>query len=286
MEQSSSIPIMVEQREVKIEKEELPKGYGETRIFLLPRDPWWAFTYWEVTEQTKKQYEKEFQTGQLTLRLYDVTGIEFDGTNAHKIHDIAINPLADNWYINVPEVNRSWCVDYGVKMPDGSFVSIARSNVVHMPRYGVSALTDEQWAILHSEFERLLEISGVSQIGKGSFDVAKLMRQRWEEIVSISSLAVASPMGIPSWFAPPVVEEVEKKRGFWLKADTELVVYGQTEPTAEVKVAGKKVHLYPDGSFSLRFSLAEGTTEIPVESESQDKLERRQIKLTITRKTE
>src|SRR5688572_5579577 len=30
------------------EAAELPRAYGHDRIVLLPRDPWWAFTYWEV----------------------------------------------------------------------------------------------------------------------------------------------------------------------------------------------------------------------------------------------
>lgn len=273
-----------EKREVFVEKKELPCEYGETRIFLIPRDPFWMFTYWELTPETKAKYqEMRKQGGTLILRVYDVTGVEFDGTNANSFFDITINESVDNWYINVPQVNRNWCVDIGVKLPDGSFIHFTRSNVVFMPRYGVSPITDEKWAILQTEFERLLKFSGVDQIGKGSFDVAKLMRERWEEIVSISSLAVASPMGVASWRGVEVSEE--RKPGFWLKVDTELIVYGQTEPTATVRVGATPVGLCPDGSFSLRFYLPEGETEIPISAENSQRTQSRHIKFNISRKT-
>lgn len=278
---SSTIPLIVETKEVKVEKEELPKIYGETKIMLLPRDPFWAFAYWEISEKTKKEFEEKLKVAQLNLRVYDVTGIDFDGTNANSYFDIQVSELADNWYINLPQMNRSWCVDLGLKYPDGSFEMITRSNIVHAPRYGVSPITDEQWAMLQKDFERLLEISGISQIGKGSFDVAKLMRERWEEIVSISSLAVASPVRV----AIPQIEVEIPKREFFLQAETDVVVYGKTEPDASLSIAGKDVGINPDGSFSVRFSLKEGEIEIPIEAENKNKTQKRKLNFKIIRKT-
>lgn len=278
---SSSIPFRVETREVKVEKEELPKVYGETKIMFLPRDPFWAFAYWEISEKTKKEYEEKLKVANLNLRVYDVTGVDFDGTNANSYFDIQINELADNWYINLPQMNRSWCVDLGLKYPDGSFEMLTRSNIIHAPRYGVSPITDEQWALLQKDFERLLEVSGISQIGRGSFDVAKLMRERWEEIVSISSLAISSPVGV---VAPQVEVEIPR-REFFLQADTDVVVYGKTESGANLNIAGNDVDLQPDGSFSVRFSLKEGETEIPIVAENKDKTQKRRLNFKITRKT-
>ncbi|MFM9158365.1 MAG: Rho termination factor N-terminal domain-containing protein, partial [Dolichospermum sp.] len=33
--------------------DDLPNGYGESRIVLLPRDPQWAYTYWDVPNDHK-----------------------------------------------------------------------------------------------------------------------------------------------------------------------------------------------------------------------------------------
>jgi hypothetical protein len=266
-------------------KSGLPKNYGETKIVILPRDPIWFYAYWEVNQDTFNTLrgqlgEQKFNSSRWALRVYDVTGISFDGTNAHRYFDITVSPATDNWYVNVGEVNRSWCVDLGLITPDGTFVLIARSNIVAMPRQGVSPITDEQWGILQQEFERLLKLSGVERIGKSSFDIAKLMRERWEEIVSIS--LPTSPGGASSFRG---VREEAKPKGFWLKADTELIVYGATEPDATLTVQGQPVALRPDGSFSLRFYLPDGEQSYPIEATSADGTMKKQITFVVARET-
>ena len=32
---------------------DLPAGYGESRIVLMPRDPQWAYTYWDIPNDHK-----------------------------------------------------------------------------------------------------------------------------------------------------------------------------------------------------------------------------------------
>jgi len=287
---SSSMGVAGPKREVVVSiKEELPKSYGDTKIVLLPRDPFWAYAYWEINENTRKEIQKEygsdiFKKGKLILRVYDVTGLKFNGKNAHKYFDVTINEQADNWYINVPESNRWWCVDLGILLPDGKFVLIARSNIVKMPAFGVSPITDEQWGVLQKEFEKLLQLSGIEQIGKSSFDVVKLMRERWAEIVSISSAQMPfSPKGISSFRQQPVSIPSEKAKDFWLKADTELVVYGSTEKDANLTIAGEKVNISPDGSFSVRFNLPDGRKEIPIVAESKDKTMSKKITFDVIR---
>ncbi|MBU2567773.1 MAG: DUF4912 domain-containing protein, partial [Elusimicrobia bacterium] len=248
-------------------------------------------TYWEISagvrRKLKKQHGSRIFSRGLTLRVYDVTDIKFDGTNAHGDFDVSVDASADNWYVNIPEANRTWCVDLGVVLANGKFVLIARSNIVNMPRYGVSPITDEKWGILQKEFERLLELSGVEHIGKSSFDVTRLMRERWEQIISISSARMPfSPKGISSFRQQPPVEEYPKERKFWLKANTELIVYGTTESDATLSVAGEKVKLKSDGSFSLRLELPDGKKEIPIKAVSPDRKMRKQIKFSVSRKTE
>ncbi|MCY7279198.1 MAG: Rho termination factor N-terminal domain-containing protein, partial [Phormidesmis sp. CAN_BIN44] len=33
---------------------ELPEGYGESRVVIMPRDPQWAYTYWDVPNEHKE----------------------------------------------------------------------------------------------------------------------------------------------------------------------------------------------------------------------------------------
>lgn len=267
-----------------VKREDLPKSYGDTKVVILPRDPLWFYAYWEISQDAinslkEKIGEEKFNSSSWILRVYDVTGIDFNGSNARRYFDISINHDADNWYVNVTEANCSWCVDLGLFTIDGEFVFVARSNILIMPRQGVSAITDEQWAILQREFEKLLKLSGVDQVGRSSFDIAKLMRERWEEIVSIS---LSSPMGASSWKG--VVPEA-KPREFWLKADTELIIYGATESDAKLTVSDQPVRLYPDGSFSLRFFLSDGQKEYPIKAVSADGSMEKQITFIVKRET-
>ncbi len=266
----------------------LPKAYGDTKIVILPRDPMWMYAYWEISAVASEQLRKRLGDQRLgasrwTLRVYDITDVQFNGTNANRYFDVAVNADADNWYLNVGELNRIWCVDLGVVTPEGEFVVIARSNVLGLPRHGVSPITDEQWAILQQEFERLLKLSGVDKIGKSSFDIAKLMRERWEEIVSLS--LPTSPGGASSWRGVVREEAAAKPKGFWLKADTELIVYGATEPDASLSVQGQPVTLRPDGTFSLRFYLPDGQQEYRIEAVSSDGTMKRDITFVVKRDT-
>lgn len=267
----------------------LPKSYGDTKIVILPRDPMWFFAYWEVSpgtiDETRSRLGPDtFNASRWVLRVYDVTDINFDGANAHHFFDISVDG-AETWYVNAPATNRSWCVDLGLVTADGRFIGIARSNVVRMPRQGVSPVSDEQWAILQIEFERLLKMSGVDRIGHSSFDVARLMRERWEEIVSLS--LPTSRMGISSSSSSRAAgggQDVRPK-GFWLKADTELIVYGATEPDARLTVQGQAVTLRPDGTFTLRFYLPDGVQEYPIHATSADGTMERDITFVVRRDT-
>ena len=282
---SSSMITAPKKARVNIEAPgELPKKYGDTRVVLLPRDPYWAFTYWDISPDTKSEIKKQWGAdafSRTTIRIYDVTDIKFDGANAHKYFDISVSEAADSWYLNVPEANRNWCVDLGIVLKDGRFIMIARSNMVVMPRHGVSQLTDTQWAIMQKEFDRLLSLSGVDKIGKSSFDVARLMKERWEEIVSISSAQM--PTSRSSSSLQKRAPKTEKQ--FWLKADTELIVYGATESDAALTIGNDAVPLKPDGSFSIRMALPDGEKKIPIKAVSKDATMTKRITFKVGRET-
>ncbi|MFH0807357.1 MAG: DUF4912 domain-containing protein [Elusimicrobiota bacterium] len=260
---------------------DLPKNYDDTKIVLLPRDPFWAYAYWEISTDTRRELNNKYGTTvKFAIRVYDVTDINFDGKNSHKAFDIIVGEAAENWYINMPDVNRSWCVDLGLILADGRFITIARSNVVSMPHHGISTVIDEQWAILHKDFERLIKLSGIEKIGKSSFDITKLMRERWEQLMSISSGQMPSShvsslrkAGVPA----------EKIKSFWLKADTELIVYGTTESDAKLTISGKEVKLNSDGSFSVRMHLPDCEMNIPIKAVSKDTTMSKEITFEVKR---
>jgi hypothetical protein len=77
----------------------------------------------------------------------------------------------------------------------------------------------------------------------------------------------------------------DKKRKFFFEIGTELIVYGRTEPDAEVKLGDKKVNLRPDGTFSMRFALPDGKIPLPFTATSKDKIDTKKITTEVERKT-
>ncbi|MEH1780630.1 MAG: DUF4912 domain-containing protein [Nostoc sp.] len=111
---------------------DLPSGYGDSRIVLLPRDPQWAYTYWDVPNEHKEELRR--QGGQqLALRIYDVTDINIEYQSPHSIQEYPADELAREWYLPVPVSDRDYVIDIGYRAADGRWLVLARSSRVHIP---------------------------------------------------------------------------------------------------------------------------------------------------------
>ena len=263
----------------RIEMAELPKEYGKDMIVLQVRDPWWLHAYWEVREGTLQKLKHEllalFNTAKKALRVYDVSFIDFNGSNAHRYFDIELTRDCLNYYIDTGAPGRSWCVDLGLKLSDGRFITIVRSNTVTTPLDGPSWISDEEWMVPYELFAKLY----ATAVGLGGSPVK--IKKPWLEL---QKRRFASG-GISSIGISPVRKKEELKRKFWLAVNTELILYGATEPDAKVTVAGSPISLRTDGTFSLRFALPDGKQVIPVHAKSSDGIDQRTITPVVIKET-
>jgi hypothetical protein len=258
-------------------EQNIPENYNETRIALLVRDPYWLYCYWEIDAETRNRLSQKFggfYQIPLILRVYDITNVSFDGTNSNNYFDVKINSNSKNWYINVANPNCTFCVDIGFVQNDGIFYKIARSNVVTTPRDNVSDVIDEEWMVIEEDFRRLYRLAGMGQ-GNSSAElveslILRLEREMGSEVVS----SLASP-----------VKYQPKERQFWMVLNTELIVYGATEPDAKVTLAGEPLQLRPDGTFTLRFALPDGIRHLPVVAQSADGIDTIAITPVVTKET-
>ncbi len=108
----------------------LPEEYGEDAIALMIVEPRKLFIYWEVSKDTMLLYK-----GDIVLRLYDVTGIDFDGENANSYIDLTLYKRIGDLYMDV-QPEREYIADIGIKDNTGTFTTIARSNKVLTPPEG------------------------------------------------------------------------------------------------------------------------------------------------------
>jgi len=175
----------------------LTHEYGSERMALMARDPYMAFSYWELP-QARLEKEKAWfgWDSKLCVRVYDITGVLFDGTNATAYFDQEVYDRVGSWYFDFSRPMHSFCADLGLLAPNGRFLTMIRSNAVTMPRDGVSEVLDEEWLLMDEEFMKLYGIAGATSGGFSSQQVQELMSQR--RMLKISS---------PGMFSKPKVKK-------------------------------------------------------------------------------
>ena len=70
----------------------------------------------------------------LNLRVYDITGRLFDGTNAHTYFDHRVERHDRQWFFVINEPTSSAYVEVGLKSEEGYFAKIVRSGRAEFPR--------------------------------------------------------------------------------------------------------------------------------------------------------
>ena len=146
---------------------ELPHAYGVNRLVLLVRDPNWLYAYWEITATKQDEFNAAhgrdaWNNTRPLLRVYDVTGIHFNGRNANSFLDISMPEFTDSWHFNVDKPDHSFCVDLGRIFPDGRFIPLLRSNVVTTPSASISNCLDEEWLWIEGLYKTIYYQMGLS----------------------------------------------------------------------------------------------------------------------------
>ena len=269
------MPPKVEARAYQEMPRELPDNYGDNQIYLLVRDPYWIYAYWEIQEDHQRHHLAKlggsWESVVSVLRIYDTT----EEKKTPSFSDIVLQNMSKCWYINT-QPNHSYFVEIGLLHRDGRFISLARSNYVTTPRSGMSEIIDDQWMSI--DFDKMYALSGGFQVGKSSAELRKLMEERFKNAITSGSGA-----GAVSSLSSPVKI---KQRGFHFWLECELIIYGGTEPDAKVTMQGRPVQLRPDGTFTLRYGLPNGKFIFDCHAESSNGVEERVITPIVNRNTE
>ncbi|MGB3201366.1 MAG: DUF4912 domain-containing protein [Nodosilinea sp.] len=111
---------------------DLPSGYGESRIVLMPRDPQWAYAYWDIPNTHKDELRRQGGS-RLALRFYDVTDINVYTQAPHSLQQYECDEMAREWYLPIPVSDRDYVAEIGYLCNDGRWLVLARSTPVHIP---------------------------------------------------------------------------------------------------------------------------------------------------------
>ncbi|WP_413441277.1 DUF4912 domain-containing protein [Synechococcus sp. MIT S1220] len=280
----------------------------ETRVVFLPRDPQWAYVFWEISEEDRKRAQKE-GASRLCLRLADVTGIHDGSAHPHTLQEVPVDSHSTEWYLPVPLCDRDYRVELGYRISN-SWMSLAFSSVARVPALHPSEQILDQFVPFSLEqsapaaasaqvappaaaepsdsglHERLYQSATVHfrsrRVGSEEF-------QEPGDSASDSDLLGLSDSGIGLWASGRNESGLggvsPRQRSFWLVADAELIVYGATDPSARLTIGGEDVPLSTDGTFRIQVPFRDGDQVYAIEATAADGEQKRNITLNFQRRT-
>ena len=283
-----------------LEQEHAPTRQGEdTRVVFLPRDPQWAYVFWEISEKDRQQ---AFKAGasQLCLRVADVTGMNNGGSHPHTLQEVPVDSHATEWYLPVPLSDRDYRVELGYRVSGGGWISLAFSSVARVPALHPSEQILDQFVPFSLDtppstitpqtlpssdnglHERLYQTAttGTRRLGRVSEAFHELDQGSGAGLnASGAGLWASGRSESGSGVVAP------RQRSFWLVADAELIVYGATDPSAKLSIGGEEVPLSSDGTFRIQVPFRDGQQVYAIEAVAADGEQKRNITLDFERTT-
>ncbi len=280
---------------------------NNTKVVFVPRDPEWAYVFWELTEQDR---EKASSKGaiRLCLRLTDVTEKSKGNIYQQTLQEVTVDSHSTEWYLPIPLCDRDYRVELGYWI-DHSWISLAFSAIARVPAQHPSEQILDQFVpfslenSLTSTFvpelsvekepeshyvglhERLYRSATTNfhtrRVGSEEFQEKNHSKVQHGNITDSGIGLWASgrnDSGIGGVFARP-------EKPFWLIADAELIVYGSTDPSARLTIGGEEVPLSNDGTFRLQVPFRDGQQNYPIKATAADGDQCRNITLEFNRCT-
>ncbi|MBM5803869.1 MAG: DUF4912 domain-containing protein [Cyanobacteria bacterium K_DeepCast_35m_m2_155] len=278
-----------------------PRPAAETHVVFLPRDPQWAYVFWEISEADRNSAQAAGAT-QLCLRVADVTNLAPGSAHPHTMQEVVVDSHATEWYLPVPLSDRDYRVELGYrKGGSGGWISLAFSSVARVPAlhpseqildqfvpFSLDSAPSEATADLLQPadsglHERLYQSATARwrRLGRGS----EAFHEMEEGLLGEAGLNASGAGLWASGRNESGAGLVARQRSFWLVADAELIVYGATDPAAKLTIGGEEVPLSADGTFRVQVPFRDGEQVYPIEAIAADGEQKRHITLAFNRTT-
>ncbi|MFN7899971.1 MAG: DUF4912 domain-containing protein [Synechococcaceae cyanobacterium] len=288
-------------RALEAELSPAPRDEVETRVVFLPRDPQWAYVFWEISQEDRDDAADAGAT-QLALRVADVTGLPGGSSHPHALQEVVVDAHATEWYLPVPLSDRDYRVELGFRTGSGGWYSLAFSSVARVPSLHPSEQVADQFVPF--SLDAIPAVVPVAPQHAEATDLHELLYQsatsRWRRLGRGSEAfheledEGASTAGAGAWdsgagWASGRSESgaglMARYRSFWLVADAELIVYGATDPSARLTIGGEVVPLSADGTFRIQVPFRDGQQVYAIEAVAADGEQKRNITLEFQRTT-
>ena len=255
-----------------------------TKVVFLPRDPEWAYVFWQISEIDREKAQS-LGANKLCLRLFDATGVGEGQLNQGTLREINVDSFSTEWYLPIPLANRDYKVELGYKY-GFKWMSLAFSSVSRVPGSHPSEQVLDKFVPFNLETSTLSsEPPSIIQSAQGQ-EVNGLHERLYQAATSFSSRRIVgseefikdknstdftsnlNDSGAGQWSSGlnESGSGIVKNRAFWLIADAELIVYGATDPSAKLTIGNEEVPLAADGTFRLQVPFRDGSQKYEIKA--------------------
>ena len=273
---------------------------ANTKVVFLPRDPQWAYVFWEISEGDKKRAQA-LQANRLCLRLFDVTGIEQGTSHRQTLQEIPLDSHSTEWYVPIPMSDRDYRVELGFRSAS-RWISLGFSSTAKVPSLQPSSQILDQFVPFSLEGSTTFptsvkELSVESndnglherlyQTAAKNFRRTRIGSEEFQEQSAFDKGFSGSGAGI--WASgrneSGIGGVVSQESSSWLVADAELVVYGSTDPSAKLTIGGEEVPLSKEGTFRLQVPFRDGMQNYSIQATFIEGDQKRNITMQFERTT-
>lgn len=150
-------------RDDEIESQEkkeypIPQSYNETRVVFMLRDPFWAFTYWEINKLDLEWIENANPESRLYLRVFEQ--VPEKKIPLTKSYDIPVKFSDRSWYVNLPRTGMNYYISLCCKKGPTERI-LCTSNPVTSPKLALSSTESPD---ADEIFHGILAASGMQDI--------------------------------------------------------------------------------------------------------------------------
>ena len=275
---------------------------ANTRVVFLPRDPQWAYVFWEISDDDRRRAQAE-GASHLSLRLADVTGLQGGSAHPHTLQEVPVDSHSTEWYLPVPLCDRDYRVELGFRA-GSNWVSLAFSSVARVPALHPSDQILDQFVPFSLEASAPAPQPVATPVETSDSGLHERLYQSatthfrsrrvgsevlHEQDTHASDQHGLSDSGAGIWASgrneSGLGGVAPRQRSFWLVADAELIVYGATDPSARLTIGGEEVPLSSDGTFRIQVPFRDGEQAYPIEATAADGEQKRNITLNFERVT-
>jgi hypothetical protein len=270
---------------------------GCTQVAFLPRDPQWAYAFWEIAAADRERAQSSGAL-QLCLRVEDVTGLPMGAVHPHARQEVVVDPRGSEWFLPIPMAGRDYRVELGYRLVGGGWLSLAVSAVARVPAAGPADLVADRFVPF--ALEGSVALPGPVEGGAAGVEHEMLYRRAMagdvlrrrlgsdllhDQAASAEQGLHASGAGLWASGRSESGSGLQNPRSFWLVADAELIVYGATEPDASLFIGEERVPLSADGTFRVQVPFRDGRQVYPIRAVAADGEQERSICLDFVRTT-